>query len=224
MQSWASHFRFPSLSFSICPVGVPSLQLMWLLWAWKEVREARWVCPGVDPERPGCLPATRLALCPEGKGRSRVAGWTPHPPRVRAGGPPGIQMVLRMQCLGRALGHGAVCSQARLSPQESAYRGKGERGAPHFKAKSKGSQQGILAPHTSLALLPAKSSLLVVHAGDSLPAAETPRAPWLLSTGWLSSSRAVHIYGGPAGCQGAVLSSGGAPSLSWRARVQNGNT
>lgn len=50
MQPWASHFRFPSLSFSICQVGIPSLQLMWLLWAWKEVREARGVCPGVDPE------------------------------------------------------------------------------------------------------------------------------------------------------------------------------
>lgn len=187
MQPWASHFRFPSLSFSICQVGIPSLQLMWLLWAWKEVREACGVCPGVDPKRPVRLPATGLALCPEGEGQSGVAGWTPHPPsrgRRATWHPDGALRAASVQSPGAQ-----SCLQPGLTqpPGEGLQREGGE-GSSHFKAKRKRSQQGILAQHTSLTLLPAKSSLSVVPAGDSLPVAETPRAPWLLSTGRLSSS------------------------------------
>ena len=126
MQPWASHFRFLSLSFSICQVGIPSLQLMWLLWAWKEVREARGVCPGVDPERPVRLPATRLALCPEGEGQLGVVGWTPHP-RVGAGGPPAIQMVLCVQVCaepwGTELSAARPDSALRRAPTEGRGRG-----------------------------------------------------------------------------------------------------
>ena len=176
MQPWASHFRFPSLSFSICLVGIPSLHSC------------------------GCCGHGRKS----GKLAGCAQVWTPRDPRafqppdwhsvLRARGGPGWQggpHTLPSQGRWAAWHpHGALhavsgqspgargCLQPGLTqpPGERLQREGGE-GCPHFKAKRKGSQQGILAPHTSLALLPAKSSLLVVHAGDSLPAAETPRAP-----------------------------------------------
>lgn len=149
MQPWASHFRFPGLSFSICLVGIPSLQLMRLLWARKEVREARWVCAGVDPERPTCLPATGLALCPEGEGRSRVAGWTPHPPESGQVGRLASTWCSACSIWAEPWGTGLSAARPDSAPRRAPTEGRG-RGVPPFQ----GQEERVTAGNSGSAYQP----------------------------------------------------------------------
>ena len=85
-----------------------------------------WGLPRCGPRETSAPSATRLALCPEGEGQSGVVGWTPHP-RVGAGGPPAIQMVLCVQVCaepwGTELSAARPDSALRRAPTEGRGRG-----------------------------------------------------------------------------------------------------